>query len=340
MSTAAASPTPERIFQIITAFEASRALKGALDLGLFTALGSGTATAATLAKQLHASEKGVRVLCDFLTISGLLQKNGLEYRSSPDAAFFLDANSPASFASVGQFMLSDFFIGNFHDMAAVVRHGRTQLQGQGTVEPNNPMWVDFARHMVPLMMPSAMFIADMVTRDAATDAPLKVLDIAAGHGIFGITIATRHPKAEIVALDWPAVLEVARENAQKFGVTDRVTLTPGNAFDHDFGSGFDVVLLTNFLHHFDQPTCTTLLKKVHAALEPGGRAVTLEFVPNDDRITPPDQAGFALTMLATTAEGDAYTFAELERMAADAGFRASELHRIPNAPQSVVVSTK
>jgi 2-polyprenyl-3-methyl-5-hydroxy-6-metoxy-1,4-benzoquinol methylase len=158
--------------------------------------------------------------------------------------------------------------------------------------------------------------------------------------MFGISIAARHPGAEVHALDWADVLAVAAENAEKAGVTERHTRIPGNAFDHPFGDGYDVVLLTNFLHHFDRPTCTALLRKVHAALADGGRAITLEFVPNEDRVTPLDQASFAMIMLATTASGDAYTFAELEGMASEAGFRSSELHRLAVAPQSVVVSTK
>ena len=332
--------TPERIFQIVNAFQSSRALKGALDLGLFTALGGGSATAAVLAERISASEKGTRVLCDFLVIAGLLEKEGGEYRSSPDAAFFLDENSPAYFGTVGQFMLDDGLVSCFADVAALARKGGTLLDGQGTVEPDNPLWVDFARSMVPLMMPSAEFIAGLITEDYPENEPLRVLDIAAGHGMFGITIALKHPGAEIVALDWPAVLDVAAENADRFGVTERFTAMPGNAFDQAFGEGYDVVLLTNFLHHFDRATCTELLRKVHTALDAGGRAVALEFVPNEDRVSPPDQAFFAMIMLATTAAGDAYTFSELQGMAADAGFRSSELYRLTMAPQSVVVSTK
>jgi len=334
------SPTPERIFQIINAHQSSAALKGALDLGLFTALGGESRTAEALATSMGASEKGVRVLCDFLAIEGLLEKNGDGYRSSPDAALFLDEASPAYFGGVGRFLLGPDVLDNFADIAAVVRKGGTLLEGQGTVEPENPIWVDFARSMVPLMRPSAEFIADLVTRDHDAGAPLRVLDIAAGHGIFGITIAQRHPGAEIVALDWPAALEVATENAESAGVADRHIGLAGSAFDTDLGSGYDVVLLTNFLHHFDVPTCTDLLGRVHGALLDGGRAITLEFVPDEDRVSPPEQASFALMMLATTAAGDAYTFRELETMAAEAGFTASELHRLEGPPQSVVVSTK
>lgn len=333
-------PTPDRIFQKINAFQSSAALKGALDLGLFTALGDGRKSAEELAEAIDASEKGVRVLCDFLTIDGLLEKDGAQYRSSPDAALFLDEASTAYFGSVGRFLLGPDVLANFADIAGVVREGGTLAHGEGTVEPENPIWIEFARSMVPLMRPSADFIADLVINNGSAGQPLRVLDIAAGHGTFGIAIAERHSQTEIVALDWPAVLDVASENADKAGVAGRHTRLPGSAFDVEFGNGYDVVLLTNFLHHFDVPTCTDLLRKVHAALNDGGRAVTLEFVPNDDRVTPAEQASFSLMMLATTASGDAYTFRELESMAGDAGFANSELHRMEGPPQSVIVSTK
>src|SRR5258706_4316757 len=104
---------------------------------------------------------------------------------------------------------------------------------------------------------------------------LRVLDIAAGHGMYGITFAQKNPNAEVTALDWPNVLEVARENALAAGVIDRFKTIEGSAFDVEFGIGYDLVLLTNFLHHFDVAGCETLLRKVHAALGNGGRVVTL-----------------------------------------------------------------
>ena len=334
------APTPERILQMINAFQSSAALKGALDLSLFTALGGESKTAAALAQKVRASERGLRILCDFLVINGLLQKQNDEYRSAPDAALFLDESSPAYFGTVGNFMMGEGVLGNFSDIAGIVRKGGTLLDGQGTVEPDNPLWVDFARNMVPLITPSAEFIAELVTRDVDVNRPLRVLDVAAGHGVFGISIAQRHPRAEVVALDWSAVLDVATENAERAGVADCHTRLVGDAHEVDFGGEYDIVLLTNFLHHYDVATCTKLLRKVHGALKEGGRAVTLEFVPNEDRVSPVEQASFAMIMLATTTSGDAYTFKQLENMAADAGFATSELHRMEGPPQSVVVSTK
>jgi SAM-dependent methyltransferase len=127
------------------------------------------------------------------------------------------------------------------------------------------------------------------------------------------------------------------KNAQKAGVQDRYDMLPGSAFDVDFGGPYDVVLLTNFLHHFDKPTCVNLMKKVHAALKPGGRAATLEFVPNEDRVSPPMPAAFSLTMLTTTAAGDAYTLSELANMYQEGGFSAVKGHPIPMSPHTIVM---
>jgi ubiquinone/menaquinone biosynthesis C-methylase UbiE len=133
-------------------------------------------------------------------------------------------------------------------------------------------------------------------------------------------------------------LEVAREHAQRAGVAERYRLLPGDAFEVDLGSGYDVVLLTNFLHHFDPPTCERLLQRVARSLAPGGVAATLEFMPNEDRVTPPPTARFALTMLTTTAAGDAFTFKDYEAMFRNAGFSRNELHALPESPQGVMLS--
>jgi len=106
------------------------------------------------------------------------------------------------------------------------------------------------------------------------------------------------------------------------------------------GTDYDYVLLTNIFHHFDEPTCEQLMRRVHAALKPGGKAITLEFVPNEDRVTPPTAAGFSLVMLASTDAGDAYTFSEYAKMLNNAGFAKSTEHPVPGMPQTVLISEK
>ena len=332
-------PSPALIFDTLNAYQRTAALRGAIELDLFTAIAEGKKTAQDLAARIQASEKGTRVLCDFLVIVGFLTKQGNEYGLTGDSAIFLDRKSPAYMGTIADFLSKvGQETGAFNDLAAVVRKGGTVISDEGTVSPDNPIWVNFARTMAPLMGPPSESIAKIIDADAGKK--WKVLDIAAGHGLFGIAIAKHNPNAAIVALDWAAVLEVAKENAQKSGVAARYSTLPGSAFDVDFGSGYDIVLITNFLHHFDVATNETLLRKIHAALGPGGRAVTLEFVPNEDRISPPEAAGFSMMMLGSTPNGDAYTFSELEQMAANAGFARSELHPLPPTIQQVIISYK
>lgn len=333
-----APPNPARIFQTLNAFQQSAALRAAIELDVFTAIAEGQAMVAGIARHAGASERGVRILCDYLTVLGFLTKNSTHYGLSPDAAVFLDRRSPAYMGTVVRFLNAPDMVKAYDHLSEAVRRGGTVMSEEGTTAPENPLWVEFARSMAPMMMMPAEAIAGIVGADAG--GRCRVLDIAAGHGLFGITIARHNPQAEVVALDWPNVLEVAKENARQAGVESRYSILVGSAFDVDFGSDYDLVLLTNFLHHFDVPTCETLLRKVHAALAPGGRAITLEFVPNDDRVTPPDAAAFSLIMLGSTPHGDAYTFAEFDRMFRKAGFSRSEHIRPEQAPESVIVSYK
>jgi ubiquinone/menaquinone biosynthesis C-methylase UbiE len=321
----------------LTAYQEAAALKGAIDLELFSAVAEGADTAEALAERCAASLRGVRILADYLTVLGFLTKAGGRYGLTPESAAFLDRRSPMYVGGVSGFLASEFLISEFQDVASVVRRGAPLGHVNG-LDPEHPMWVDFARSMMPMMMMPAQMMAEALGADGGE--PWKVLDIAAGHGVFGIVVAQRNPNARIVASDWANVLEFAQENAQRFGVADRYEILAGSAFEVDFGSDYDLVLLPNFLHHFDALTNEGLLRKVHAALKPGGRVAILEFVPNEDRVSPPWSAGFSMIMLAGTPAGDAYTFPELQRMLANAGFGEVERSDLRPTPQTLIVARR
>ncbi|HEX4040051.1 MAG TPA: class I SAM-dependent methyltransferase [Acidobacteriaceae bacterium] len=326
--------TPALIFEMLQAHQRTDALKAAIDLDVFAAVGNGPGDVASIARHCKASERGIRILCDFLTINGVLAKENGHYKHSPTSALFLDPRSPASLASVAQFLGNPAIREPYAQLAEIVRSGRTSLPGDGTVEPENPVWVMFAENMAPMMAPMAAPLGAVVLE--GHNGPMHVLDIAAGHGLFGIEIAKQNQQARVTGLDWAPVLRVALDNARKAGVHERYNMLPGSAFDVDFGGPYDAVLLTNFLHHFDKPTCVGLLKKVRGSLKPGGRVATLEFVPNEDRVSPPTPAAFALTMLTSTSSGDAYTLSDLTAMYSEAGFRNTKAHPIPMSPHTVV----
>ncbi len=334
---AGAPLNPGLVFNMVQAHQQSAALKAAIDLDIFRAVGQGPGDVASIARHASASERGIRILCDFLVIHGVLLKQDGRYRHTPSSAAFLDPRSPACMASIAQFMSAPELRLSYDNLAEVVRSGRTILPGAGTVEPENPVWVQFAEKMAPMMAPMTGPLGAVVLEGHT--GPMRVLDIAAGHGLFGIEIAKQNPQAHVTGLDWAPVLRVALDNARKAGVDERYDMLPGSAFEVDFAGPYDAVLLTNFLHHFDKPACVGLMKKVHAALKPGGRAATLEFVPNEDRVSPPAPASFSMTMLATTAAGDAYTLSELTAMYAEAGFGSISGHPIPMSPHTIVMGT-
>ena len=330
--------TPDLLWETITGFQRSAALKAAVELEVFTKISDGYNTAPAIAEACGAAERSVRILCDSLTVMGFLTKTDGEYGLTEATAAFLDKKSPMYLGGMVDFIMSPMQKRGFEDLTNAVIQGGSIVDENASLAPDSPMWVKFARGMVGMMMPSAQGI--VANLGFEPDRQLKVLDIAAGHGIFGVIVAQHYPAAEIYAVDWANVLQVATENAEKFGVADRHHLIEGSAFDVDFGERYDVVLLTNFLHHFDEETNIALLRKIHASLAEGGKVMTLEFIPNDDRVSPPSEAMFSLVMLAATPAGNAYTFAELKAMFEAAGFSSSEHIPLAPMPQHLVVSMK
>ncbi len=334
---AGAPPSPQLFFETVTAFHKTEALKAAIQLEIFTAIGEGNQTAAAIAHRCQAAERGTRILCDALVIMGFLRKDASSYSLTQDSAVFLDRKSPAYVGGAVQFLVAPQAMEGFQGLAAAVRKGGTVVDHDST-EPEHPMWVDFARGMAPMMKMPAEMIAKLLKADEGQK--WKVLGLAVGHGLFEIALARHNPNADVWGVDWPNVLGVALENAAAAGVSGRYHTIPGSAFDVEYGKDYDLVMITNFLHHFDVPTCEKLLAKVRAALKPGGRAVILEFVPNEDRVSPPVAAQFSLTMLASTPAGDAYTFSEHQRMLRNAGYSSVENHPLPPTFFNVVIGTK
>jgi ubiquinone/menaquinone biosynthesis C-methylase UbiE len=197
------------------------------------------------------------------------------------------------------------------------------------------MWEAFATAMGGLAYPQAMSVAGLL--NAGGPKPMKVLDVAASHGIFGIAAAQSNPQAVAVGLDWENVLPMARENARRFGVGDRYETIAGDVFKVDLGGPYDAILVPNLLHHFDVGQNVVMLKRLRAAAKPGGKIVIVEFVVEEDRITPPAAGAFAMIMLASTPHGDVYTFKEYSAMLAQAGFKNPELREIGHGIQVAVI---
>ncbi|MGH7288312.1 MAG: methyltransferase [Myxococcota bacterium] len=331
----AGPPTPLRILETLGGFQRTAALRAALELDLFTAIGEGAHAVASLARRCSASERGVQALCDYLTMLGFLEKKSDAYSLSADAAAFLDARSPAYLgASAAESHAGEMLTGAFAKLTEAVRRGGTALPAGGVLALEHPMWVQFARTMAVPGRFLARRLADCVGERAAP--PEKILDIAAGHGLYGIELAKRNARAEVFAVDWPAVLAVARGHAEAAGVLDRFHPIPGDALAVDYGAGYDLALVTNFMPDLD--SSTHLLKRVHSALLEGGRLVVYESTLDDDRVSPPAAVSLNLILLATTPAGEVRTASQLREIIDAAGFRRAEFHELPGAPGRVVIA--
>jgi len=333
----AAQADPNRVYETLNAYQNTAALKAAIELDVFTAIGEGVDTVGALAKRCRGTERGVRILCDYLTILGFLTKKGDHYALTLDSATFLDRRSPACQAASCGFLALPETVAAFMHLTQTIRTGHPAMSGgRGSVSRENSIWVDFARSMAPLTVPAAEEVATAL--DAKAGAKWKVLDVAAGHGLYGITVAKHNPNAEIFAQDWDQVLDVAEENARAAGVASRWHRLPGSAFEIEFGTRFDIVLITQFLHHFEATAITALLRKVRKSLGPKATVVTMDWVANPDRVSPPLAASFSMMMLGMTMGGDAYTLAEYEQMFRSAGFSSTELHTTTARGHSLLFS--
>lgn len=332
------TPSPDLLFDTLSAYQRTAALKAAIELDVFTAIADGAATAPEIAKACQAADRGVRILCDYLTIHGFLEKSGDRYRLTPDTAVFLARQSPAYAGGISNFIASEHLKSVFDRLTDSVRKGGTVAEDQGSVTPEHPMWVTFAESMGALAGPAAAALAELVPLDPGR--PTRVLDISASHGKWGIAFAQKNPKAHLVALDWAPVLQVATRNARAAGIGDRFSGVAGSAFDADLGTDYDVILVPNFLHHFGPADCIRFLRRCHVALRTGGQVVIVEFVPAPDRVTPPPAAGFSLAMLATTPEGDAYTYEELAGMLAESGFGKPTEHALPLSVNTALIALR
>jgi SAM-dependent methyltransferase len=331
-------PNLSLLWDTFIGYQRTAALKTAIELDVFTQIAGGASTIDALATRCKAAPRGLRALLNHLVMDGFLTREGERYGLSATAAAFLDRNAVSYLGSAINFIASPAVVEGFNHLTDAVRRGGTAIPSAGSVAPEHPMWVEFARSMAPLAGMSAVLLANLLDIEHAAGG--KVLDIAAGHGMYGITLARLNPAIELTAVDWKKVLAVAEENARAAGLGKRFSVRAGSAFEVPLGDGYQLVLLPNILHHFDPAACERLLQRSHDALAPGGRVVIVEFVPNADRLGPPDAVRFALVMLAGTPDGDAYTYDEYQAMLRNTGFQSASLHDLLPSPARVILASR
>ena len=332
---AAKTPTPDRIMQFAWGYAPTLILHTALEFKVFDLLHAKPATVAELARTTGASPRGLTAVLDALVGLSFLAKEGGRYTVTPESAAFLVSTKPGY---LGAFFghMADQILPKWLTLPRVVRTGKSAVSVNA--RQGAKFFAQFVESLFPLSHANARELGEHLGLGHLA-GPLSVLDIAAGSGVWGLTLAGFSPFVQVTAVDWPEVLKVTRRIAKQRGVEDRLTTVAGDILEVDFGAGHHVATLGHILHSEGEERSRRLLKRTFDALLPGGTIAIMEFVPNEERTGPPDALIFAVNMLVNTDQGGTYTFSEISQWLAEAGFVRPRLLKVP-AISPLILATK
>jgi SAM-dependent methyltransferase len=343
MSTSLSSqPTPQRILGMGWGFAPPLVIQAAVENGIFDALDRSPMTAKDLAQEIGASERGVSAIAGALVGFELLtkQKDG-RYALAPDTAAFLVKGKPAFHGGLFGHFRSDI-IPNWLSLPEVTRSGQPQRKVEQP-ETAATFFEGFVDSLFPMNYPAAQALAHALERQRSAagkgDGEIRVLDLAAGSGVWGIAQAQASPRVRVTAVDFEPVLAVTRRTADRFGLAERFRFQTGDIRTAELGTGYSVALLGHILHSEGPAHSHALLKRVFAALRPGGTIAIAEFLVNAERTGPPQGLIFAVNMLVHTSEGDTYSFEEISSWLRSEGFENVRMLEVP-APSPLILADK
>jgi ubiquinone/menaquinone biosynthesis C-methylase UbiE len=326
--------TPERLMQFAFGYAPPIMISTAVELGVFDALDKGPKTPAELAKSLNASERGLRSLMNGLTGFEFLSKDGDRYSLTPESSTYLVSSKPSYYGALYRRLCSRHLQGWLH-LADAVRTGRPVQDAIDT-----PKADEFFKELVPSLFPvnyaPAQALAKALTFSAGQP---RVLDLAAGSGVWGIAVAQQHPQARVTAVDLEGVIPVTRETVARFGLEKRFDFVTGDVLKADLGTGHSLAIIGHLLHGLGAKESQHLIRRVADALAPGGTIAIAEYLVKKDRTGPPFALVFAVNMLLHSTEGDTFSFEEISGWLREAGFENPRQVEAPG-PSPLVLATK
>jgi SAM-dependent methyltransferase len=329
---------PHALVETLQAYKRTSLLRAAVELKVFDALADGPAHAADVATTLGLPQRSTRIFLGALAAVGLLDSDGKKFTLPPGAETLLVSTSPQYRGNAAKVIASDLEWDSMRDLAAIVSQGETPLAA-GAETADFPYWVDFAGQATFVTKAATAAMTDTLRPWARERRNIRLLDVGCGHALFGLTFARHFPDSRVWALDWSNVLPLASAQAEALGVSDRVTLLPGDAFTADLAGPHDLVVLANFLPLFSAERGTELLRRVSGVLEPGGRIAIVGFAvgegpPADDL----EAHLLSLLMLAWTSGGKAHSVGTYRRMLATTGFTDIRVCQVTDLPMYVLVA--
>jgi len=275
--------TPERIMQFAWGYVPPMVLESAIHHRVFDVLDGGPKTLDETAAATGASKRGLRAIMNVLVGLKFLDKNGESYSLTPESETFLVSTKP-SFQGGLLKHTSGHLIPKWLRLNEIVKTGQPAVavnqEGDGSA-----FFQAFVMDIFPMSYPSATLLAKHLALDKS-ERPVKVLDLAAGSGVWGIALAQNAKNVVVTDVDWEGVLPATRASVDRFGLTDRFTFIAGDLNKTDFGKGYDVATLGHILHSEGAAKSRALLRKTFDALASGGTIAIAEFLVNPDRTGP------------------------------------------------------
>ena len=332
--------SPDPIMQMMQGSQTTAILQAAVELGVFDRIAEGRGDAASIATEIRASERGTRILVDALVALGLVEQDGPGYRLSPLADTFLVTSRPAYLGGMSRIMGSEWSWIAYPRLAEAVRNGGTVLE-QNVETPQFSFWETFATSSTGVAAPASQALAEILAPWAADRKPLEVLDVACGSGLYGLTLAQRQEHARLTLLDWPNVLAITRGTVERLGLLDRTSFLEGDIFEVPLGGPYDLILASHIFHHFSEERCLELMRRLHGALNPGGKLAINDFSAAGDRIADePFPSLFSVIMLAASHEGEAYPVSTYRRLLEQGGFAPPEVREGRGMPSRFLIAER
>ena len=311
------SITPDTIFKMLHGFWITGILKAGIELEIFTKIAYGHKTIDKIAEALESSRRGIRILLNALCAIGLLTKSRDIYSLTPTADKFLVKNKETYIGSFSSAIPLAHWEA-FGRMAEAVKSGKPIVD---FISCESKEWEEVALSLIPLALPVADALCDIIGIGRGDKTGLKILDVACGSGIYGYTLLKHDPKSSVTGIDRQNVLRVAENVAQKMGVADRVVHRPGDILAMTYGHNeFDIAIVSHILQGFGPEKGRRILEKVYKALISGGMVVINDFVADEERSIAKYPLLFACYMLIVTEDGDTYTFSEFKSWLDEVGF--------------------
>ena len=329
--------TPERLQQLGFGYAPPLIISAAVNNRVFDALDSGAKTVEQLQKETGASARGLRAIMDALVGMELLKKDRQwKYSLTPESQAFLISEKPGTLAGFFGSVLP-ILASRWLRLTDIVREGRPPVAVNQETE-GTEFFSQLVETIVPMSYPGAQKLADHL-KVANAKEQVRVIDLAAGSGIWGIAVAQKSPQVRVTAVDWAGMIPTTKRITKKFGVRDRFDFIEGDLSEANFGTGYDVATLGHILHSEGEERSRQLLKKTLRALKSGGTIAIAEWLVNDNRTKPLPSLMFSVQMLVNTEKGDTFSFNEIKKWLEDAGFKKVRKLEAPG-PSPLILATK